>query len=124
MRFLTVSFAMAMFLLVSFSPVKTMAAQQYVEITEPFVNVYEFLDPKSSVLSMVKKNDRLELIYAGTTWYQVRIGPKQGWVERKAGHVVDGPAFFSPVISIILVILVLSGTMYGITYYLRKQKKA
>ena len=62
MRFITLSFALAMFLLISFSPTKAVAAQQYVEITEPFVNVYEFLDPKSTVLSMVKKND-LQDIY-------------------------------------------------------------
>jgi hypothetical protein len=123
MRFFTLSFALAMFLLVSFCPTKTLAAQQYVEISEPFVNVYEFLDPKSTVLLMVKKNDRLELIYAGTTWYQVKIGSKQGWVERKAGHVVDSPSFMSPAISIILVILVLAGTMYGVSFYLKKQKK-
>jgi hypothetical protein len=123
MRFITASFATAMFLLVCFSPVKTFAAQQYVEISEPFVNVYEFLDPKSTVLSMVKKNDRLELIYAGTTWYQVKIGTKQGWVERKAGHVVDGPSFLSPAISIVLVLIVLAGTMYGVSFYMKKQKK-
>jgi len=84
--------------------------------------VYEFLDPKSTVLSMVKKNDRLELIYAGTTWYQVKIGAKQGWVERKAGHVVDGPSLLSPIISIIMIVLVLAGTIYGVSYYLKKQK--
>ena len=62
-------------------------------------------------------------IYAGTTWYQVKIGQKQGWVERKAGHVVDGPAFFSPAISILLVLIVLAGAMYGISLYLKKQNK-
>lgn len=122
MRFITASFALAMFLLAGFSPVKTFAAQQYVEISEPFVNVYEFLDPKSSVLSMVKKNDRLELIYAGTTWYQVKVGTKQGWVERKAGHVVDSQTFFSPALSIFLVLIVLAGTMYGVSFYMKKQK--
>ena len=124
MRFITVSLAMAMFLLVCFSPVKTFAAQQYIEITEPFVNVYEFLDPKSAVLSMVKKNDRLELIYAGTTWYQVKVGAKQGWVERKAGHVVDGPSFLSPIISIIVGLLIIAGIMVGAIFYMKKPKKA
>jgi hypothetical protein len=122
MRFITVSFALAMSFLAFFSPTKALGAQQFVEISEPFVNVYEFLDPKSTVLSMVKKNDRLELIYAGTTWYQVKIGAKQGWVERKAGHVVDGPSLLSPIISIIMIVLVLAGTIYGVSYYLKKQK--
>jgi hypothetical protein len=123
MRLITASLATVMLLLVCFSPVKTFAAQQYVEITEPFINVYEFLDPKSSVLSMVKKNDRLELIYAGTTWYQVKVGAKQGWVERKAGRIVDSPTFFSPVLSIFLALIVLAGAMYGVSFYLKKQKK-
>jgi hypothetical protein len=124
MKLLTLPFVMAMFLMACFSPVKAVAAQQFVEISEPFVNVYEFLDPKSTVLSMVKKGDRLELIYAGATWYQVKIGPKQGWVERKAGHVVDGSAFLSPVMVIALVVLVAAGSIYGVSTYLNKQKKA
>jgi len=122
MRFITISLSLATLLFVLFAPAKTCAAEQYVLISEPFVNVYEFLDPKSPVLCMVKKNDRLELILAGSKWFQVKVGSSQGWVERKAGHIVDGPSFVSPLIMIIAAILLIAGTLYGVSYYIKKQK--
>ena len=121
MRWITVSSMVAMFLVVCFSPFKA-TASQYVQITEPFVNVYEYLDPKSTVLKMAKKGDRLELIYAGTSWYNVKIGVKTGWVERKAGDVIEGPSIFSPILSIVLIVIALVGTIFGVTYYIKKQK--
>jgi hypothetical protein len=122
MRWITISSVVAMFLVVCFSPFKASAASQYVQITEPFVNVYEYLDPKSTVLKMVKKGDRLELIYAGTSWFNVKVGAKSGWVERKAGQIMDSPNIFSPIMSIILIVLVLAGAIFGVSLYIKKQK--
>jgi hypothetical protein len=72
---------------------------------------------------MVKKGDRLELIYAGTSWYQVKVRDKIGWVERKAGFVIEGANIFSPIMSIVLIVLVLTGTIYGVSYYIRKNQR-
>lgn len=106
-----------------FFPVKT-AATQYVQISEPFVNVYEQLDPKSNVLKMVKKGDRLELDFAGDKWYKVKIGDQIGWVERQAGSVVEGSNSFSTVLSIVLIGILLAGTIYVVAWYIKKQKTA
>jgi hypothetical protein len=71
---------------------------------------------------MVKKGDQLELIYAGTSWYNVKIGVKSGWVERKAGRLIDRPGIFSPIMSVVLIVIVLAGTIFGVSYYIKKQK--
>lgn len=123
MRCITLSGMVAMLLVVCFSPFKA-GASQYVQISEPFVNVYEYLDPKSSVVKMVKKGDRLELIYAGTSWYNVKVGSKGGWVERKAGSIIDQPDMVGPIVSIVLIILAVAGVAYGVFYYIQKQKTA
>jgi hypothetical protein len=122
MRWITVSSMVAMFLVMCFSPSPSQAAGEYVQITEPFVNIYQFLDPKSKVVKMAKKGDRLELIYAGTSWYNVKIGNETGWVERKAGTLQEKPDIVSPIMSIVLIVIALAGTIYGVTYYVKKQK--
>jgi hypothetical protein len=122
MRWITMSGIMAMFMIVCFSPSRSQAAGEYVQITEPFVNIYQFLDPKSKVIKMAKKGDRLELIYAGTLWYNVKIGNETGWVERKAGNVIDQPSLVTPIVSILLIVIALGGTIFGVTYYIKKQK--
>jgi hypothetical protein len=122
MRWITLSSMVALFLVVCFSPFKAAASSQYVQISEPFVNVYEYLDPKSTVIKMVKKGDQLELSYAGTSWYNVKIGVKSGWVERKAGRLIDRPGIFSPIMSVVLIVIVLAGTIFGVSYYIKKQK--
>ncbi len=123
MRFFPVSALAAMFCAVCFSPLKA-TATQYVQISDPFVNVYEKLDPKSSVLKMVKKGDRLELIYPGPIWYQVKVGDNIGWVERKAGSVVEGNGIFSTVLSIALILVALAAMVYGVSVFIKKQKTA
>jgi hypothetical protein len=123
MRFITASSLAAVVLLVCFSPFKA-AATQFVQISEPFVNVYELLDPKSTVVKMVKKGDRLELIFAGTSWYQVKVRDQTGWVERKAGVIVEGADAFSYALSIALILIALIGTIYGVVVYIKKQKTA
>ncbi|MBN2037336.1 MAG: hypothetical protein JW768_11385 [Chitinispirillaceae bacterium] len=122
MRVITLSSMMAMVMVLCFSPQNASAAGQYVQITESFVNVYEYLDPKSKVIKMAAKGDRLELIYAGPSWYSVKVGSQNGWVERTAGKVIDRPSIFSPIISIILILIVLAGTIYGVSYYIKKQR--
>jgi hypothetical protein len=123
MRFITLAGIAVIFSVVLLSPFKA-AATQYVKITDPFVNVYEKLDPKSNVLKMVKKGDRLDLLYPGPIWYQVKVGDNIGWVERKAGTVVEGTSVLSTVLPIALIIVLLSGTIFGVSAYIKKQKTA
>jgi hypothetical protein len=123
MRFITLAGIAVIFSVVLLSPFKA-AATQYVKISDPFVNVYEKLDPKSNVLKMVKRGDRLELIYPGPIWYQVKVGDNIGWVERKAGSVVEGTSVLSTVLPIALIIIMLSGSIYGVAAYIKKQKTA
>jgi uncharacterized protein YraI len=121
MRFLTAISLFAVVLVVFFSPCKA-AANQYVQISDPFVNVYAELDPKSPVIKMAKKGDRLELNYAGASWYNVKIRDKDGWVERRAGRLVEGTDIFSYALSIVLILIALIGTIYGVSMRIKKQK--
>jgi hypothetical protein len=47
-----------------------------------------------------------------------------GWVERKAGRVVEGTDVFSIVLSIVVICAVLAGTIYTVSRYIKKQKTA
>jgi hypothetical protein len=98
------------------------ASQQYVLITEPFTNVYEKLDPKSPVIVMAKKGDRFDLLYPGPLWFQVRVKDQIGWIERKAGRVVEGANVLSIVLSIFLVCVLCAGTIYAVVRVINKQK--
>lgn len=60
---------------------------KYVQITSSTANVYKELDPNSVVIAPVKNGDYLELLYDGTSWYKVRIGEKEGWLEKKVGTI-------------------------------------
>jgi phosphate/sulfate permease len=71
---------------------------------------------------MVKKGDRLELVNAGTSWYQVKVGEKVGWVERKAGFLVDESSSVTNLLFAVLGILVLTGAVFGVSVYIKKQK--
>jgi hypothetical protein len=123
MRSITVAGMAAVLSVLCFSPFKAMAVQ-YVQITEPFVNVYERLDPKSNVLETASKGKRFDLIYAGPLWYQVKVRDQIGWVERSAGRVIEGTDVFSTVLSIVLICAVLVGTIYTVALYIKKQKTA
>ena len=123
----SVSFAgfAAVLALLLLSPLSVAAAsQQYVQITESFTNVYERLDPKSPVIVMAKKGDRFELIYAGPLWYQVKAKDQIGWIERKAGRVIEGKSLFSTIFSIIAVCVLLAGTFIVVSRVIKKQQTA
>jgi hypothetical protein len=95
---------------------------KYVEVKKPFANIYEFLDPKSNVLKQVKQGDVLDLVYEGTSWYQVRVKEKVGWLEKRAGIVVDSPRFMflsmSPVTigGFVVLLLVAGGIVFFVIY--------
>jgi hypothetical protein len=109
-------------LLVSFS-VSHAAAPRYVEINDPFVNIYEFLDPKSNVIVQAKKGDHFELVYEGKAWYQVKIKDKVGWLDKRSGVVVNNPQYL-PVGTFLIFVVLLLGTLVGVSMYIYKQKSA
>jgi hypothetical protein len=119
MKQLTVSLLSFFFLLVSYSA--SNAAARYVEIKNPFVNVYEFLDPKSNVIIVAKKGDHFELVYEGKSWYQIKIKDKVGWLEQKAGVVVNNPQYL-PLGTFFVFVILLLGTLVGVSMYIYKQK--
>jgi hypothetical protein len=124
MRRLILSCCAAVFAVLTLVPMNASAASQQVKITEPFVNVYERLDPKSNVLVMAKKGDRFDLIYEGPLWYQVKVKDQIGWIERKAGQVVEGRNLISLIASILVICGLLAGTIIFVARRINKQKTA
>lgn len=99
----------------------------FVQIRRPFANIYEYLDPQSRILEQAKKNSYYELVYEGTSWYQIKVGGKVGWIEKRAGAVVDrrGVTVFSiPVGTFLLFLLLLIGTIGGASLLIYRQKTA
>lgn len=125
MKALTIIASTTLFILVSI--MKSYSAGQYIVIKQPYVSIYEYLDPKSEILVQAKKNDSYELIYAGTAWYQVKVKDKVGWIEKSAGSIVDNPGFtlFSiPVGTLFFFLLLLIATITGASFLIYKQRTA
>jgi hypothetical protein len=98
----------------------------YVQITKPFANIYEYLDPQSTIVKQAHKGEYFELVSSGTSWYQVKVKDKVGWLEMRAGSVVNAPKklfntipFGIFVLSIVVLILTLG--LVGFFLYRQKQ---
>lgn len=96
-------------------------AASYLQVEEPLAKVYKELDPKSPIIKQVKKGEYLELIYDGTSWNKVKVDGQEGWIERRAGKIVDKKGGV-PVSSIVLLILVIGATIGGALYYIAKNR--
>lgn len=83
-------------------------AAQYVKVSGSFVNVYEQLDPKSNVIKQARKGEYLELVYEGTSWFQVKVKDKIGWMEKRTGDVVDKPGSVVPIVLAGFVVLLMA----------------
>jgi hypothetical protein len=94
----------------------------YVEVKKPFQNVYAKLDPKSDIIRQVKKGEYLELLSKGESWYKVKVDGKDGYLEAKAGKVVNRKG--APVITLLLYIVLLLGCAGGVVLYIKKQQIA
>lgn len=107
---------------------KTLAkTDAYVKVKKPLANVYEFLDPKSTIVKQAKKGDYFPLVYEGTSWYQVKIKEKVGWLEKRAGDVVDSPKFLFysiPFGTFTVFIILLIATLTGVSFVIYRQKNA
>ena len=121
MRLISCVGIVSLFMIFCSSPSKA-AESKFVAIKSSFANVYEYLDPKSTVIKQAKKGDHYELVYEGTSWFQIKTRDKVGWLEKRAGTIVDSPNYISP-LSIVMVILLLAGTIGGATYYILNKPK-
>ena len=113
------------FITLIFSTPAVAKDSQYVQIKKPFASVYKKLDPKSNIIKQVSKSDRLELVYEGTSWYQVKVNGKIGWVEKTAGIIVDNPGktiLAIPVGTFFFFILLLIATISVSIFIIYKQK--
>ena len=102
------------------------AADKYVKITTSFANVYEYLDPKSNVIQQAKKGSCFKLVYEGTSWYQVTVKSKVGWIDKREGKLVDNPNYilgaFTP-LNILVILILVAATIGGVFYYIKKQQQ-
>lgn len=120
MRFLTFAAVSIIALLFSSSSF-AQDAKQYVKVTEGFVNVYTELNPKSAVVATVSKGEYLELIASGDLWYKVKMGDKEGWLEKRAGEVTNKAGNGSATL-IIIILLLVAGAFGGVAWYIYKSK--
>jgi hypothetical protein len=98
---------------------------QYVKIKKPYANVYEYLDPKSKIIRQAQKNETFELIFEGTSWYQVKVKDQVGWIERRSGSVISGPGVTVASISIgtfVMFIIFLIITFGVAAFFIYRQK--
>jgi hypothetical protein len=103
------------------------AGSQYVEIKKPYACVYEYLDPKSKIILQASKNDHFELVYEGTSWYQIKVKDKVGWIEKNAGAVVNKPVatiFSIPLGTFFFSFLLLLAAISGVSILVYRQKTA
>ncbi len=89
---------------------------KYFEVKTPIANVYKALDPKSEIIKQVMVGERLEIIGEGTSWHNVLVDSKSGWIENQAGKIVHGKKGF-PVFSFLFLLIIIGGT--GAFVYLR-----
>ena len=119
MRFITLSGIIALFLVLG---VPSFAqAEQFLLVEEPLAKVYKELDPKSPLIKQVKKGEYLELVYDGETWHKVKIDGQIGWIEKRAGKIVDKQGGL-PVFSVILFIIIAGGTLIGVLMYIQRNQ--
>jgi len=93
---------------------------RYVEIKKPFQNIYVKLDPKSDIIRQTKKGEYLELLSKGDSWYKVRVDGKDGFLESRAGRVVNRKG--APIITLLIYIVLLLGCAGGVVLYLKKSQ--
>jgi hypothetical protein len=96
-------------------------AAQYVKVETSLANIYEFLDPKSKILRTAKEGERFEMVFEGTSWYQIKVQDRVGWLEKGAGSVVNTSSG-SNAGTVIVIVLLLGATLGGVFYYINKQK--
>lgn len=93
----------------------------YLYITEPFANVYEKLDPMSPLIRQVKKGEYLELVYNGESWNKVKVDGKIGWIEKKAGKIVNDTN--STPVGAIIFLLIIVGCAIVVVFLVNQKNR-
>ena len=67
---------------------------KYVEVVEPFKNVYTKPDPRSDIIQQVRKGECIEVLSQGESlkdegWYKVKVDGKEGYLEANTVLPVD-----------------------------------
>lgn len=119
MKFITLSCMIAFFTVLCVS--SQVQAGSFLLVEEPLAKIYKELDPKSPIIKQVKKGEYLEVIYDGTSWHKVKVDGQEGWIERRAGKIVDKQGGI-PVASIIFLVLLAVGTLGGVFYFISKNR--
>jgi hypothetical protein len=119
MRFITLSCMIAFFTVLCVS--SQVQAGSFLLVEEPLAKVYKELDPKSPIIKQVKKGEYLEIIYDGTSWHKVKVDGQEGWIERRAGKIVDKQGGV-PVGSILFLVLLAVGTLGVVFYFISKNR--
>ncbi len=102
-------------------------ATKYVRVEIPFANIYEYLEPQSPIITQASQNKLFELVYEGTSWYQVKVDNKVGWLEKSSGSIISNPGitiFSIPLGTLIFFLLLLMSTIIGASLLIYKQKTA
>jgi hypothetical protein len=95
---------------------------RYVEVKKAFQNVYTKLDPKTDIIRQTKRGEYLEPVQEGLSggWYKVKVDGKEGYLEAKAGRIVNRKG--AQLITLLLYIALLAGCAAGVVLYVRKQQ--
>ena len=121
MRSVTLAGVITFFSVLCIASVSSAAEKMFVEVKKPYANIYKELDPKSDIVEQAKKGDHLELVFEGTSWYNVKVKNSFGWIEKRAGELTDNPGRVS-IFSIIMLVLLVGGTFGGVSYYIYRNK--
>ena len=116
MRSISITLLLAFVSVFAFSSGVCAQTGKYVEVKVGYTNIYKQLDPKSEIIKQAKKGDRLELVFDGTSWYQVKINKSVGWIEKRSGEIVNSPRS-TPFIPIIVTLILIGGITGGVVYY-------
>lgn len=119
MRLATISSIIAFFMVLCVSSLAL--AGKYLLVEEQLAKVYKDLDPKSPIIKQVKKGEYLDLIYDGTSWNKVVVDGQEGWIERRAGKIVDRQGGV-PVAGIIFFLIVAGGAIGGTIFYIQRNR--
>lgn len=122
MKFKSKNFIIVGIMLFLVASITNAESKKYLLVEEQLAKVYKDLDPKSELIKQVKKGEYLELLYDGTSWHKVMVDGQVGWIERKAGKIVEKKGGI-PLLGIIGFLIVAGGTI-GYSIYLIKKQKA
>jgi len=65
---------------------------KYFLVTENSSKILAYVSPESPIIAMARKNETYPLIYTGTLWGKIKYQDTSGWIDLRAGKIVDTPS--------------------------------